>query len=257
MKIEHISISRKQLWDQCEQAYKYKYHLELKSEEPEPEYFLYGKLIHKVAEEYVENKFEKKIDSICKNYLDGKVLLENKKVNLSQEYKKKIKEHLINVKKLNDRVGFEGKTEWSFRYDLDPPKNKILTGVIDRLIIKNDKCFIIDYKTTKKGFWRKNNDTIRKDIQLMCYAMVVSKTFNIEPENIKAALYYLDGGNLVPTRFNKKMLEQIEKILKETYERIYEKNPEETIGKTGNHCRRCDFRKICPFYSLTEKNIIF
>lgn len=257
MKIEHISISRKQLWDQCEQAYKYKYHLALKSEEPEPEYFLYGKLIHKVAEEYVENKFEKKIESICKEYLDGQVLLEDKKVILSQDYKKKVKEHLINIKKLNDRIGYEGKTEWSFKYDLDPPNKKILTGVIDRLIIKDNKCFIIDYKTTKKGFWRKNNDTIRKDIQLMCYAMVVSKTFNIDPENIRAALYYLEGGNLVPTKFNKKMLEQIEKLLKETYERIYEKKPEDVVGKIGGHCRRCDFRKICPFYSLTEKNSEF
>jgi len=257
MKIEHISISRKQLWDQCEQAYKYKYHLELKSEEPEPEYFLYGKLIHKVAEEYVENKFEKKIEALYKKYIDGEVLLENKKVILSSEYKKKVKDHLINIKKLNDRIGFEGKTEWSFKYDLDPPKNKILTGVIDRLIIKNGKCFIIDYKTTKKGFWRKNSDTIRKDIQLMCYAMVVNKTFGIEPENIRAALYYLDGGNLVPTKFNKRMLEQIEKVLKENYEKIFEKNPEEVIGKVGNHCRRCDFRKICPFYSLTERNNIY
>ena len=56
MKIEHLSVSRKQLWDQCNQAYKYKYHLRLASQEPEPEYFLYGKLVHKVAEEYVKNR---------------------------------------------------------------------------------------------------------------------------------------------------------------------------------------------------------
>lgn len=253
MKIEHISISRKQLWDQCEQAYKYKYHLSLKSTEPEPEYFLYGKLIHKVAEEYVENKFQKKIDDIYKQYINGDLLLEEKKVNLSTEYKKKVKEHLTNIKKLNDRIGHEGETEWSFRYDLEPPKNKILTGVIDRLIFKNDKCFIIDYKTTKKGFWRKNNDTIRKDIQLMCYAMIVRKTYNIEAENIRAALYYLEGGQLIPTKFNSKMLDQVEELLKRTYNQIYNKDPNEVIGKVGQHCRRCDFRKICPFYSLVEK----
>lgn len=252
MKIEHISISRKQLWDQCEQAYKYKYHIGLKSQEPEPEYFLYGKLIHKVAEEYVENKFEKKIEEIYQQYITGEVLLENKKVEISTEYKKKVSEHLLNIKKLNERIGPEGKTEWNFRYDLDPPNNKILTGVIDRLIIKNDKCFIIDYKTTKKGFWRKNNDTIRKDIQLMCYAMIVSKTFNIDPENIKAALYYLEGGQLVPTRFNSKMLQQTEVLLLKTYNDIYNKPADEVNGRVGQHCRRCDFRKICPFYSLTE-----
>lgn len=251
MKIEHISISRKQLWDQCEQAYKYKYHLELKSTEPEPEYFLYGKLIHKVAEEYVNNKFKKDIYLILKEYTEGDLLLENKKVVLTSEYKKKSLEHILNVKKLSDRIGFEGMTEWKFTYDLDSPNNKNVTGVIDRLIIKEDKCFIIDYKTTKKGFWRKNNNTIKSDIQLLCYAMIVNKKFNIPIENIRAALYYLDGGDLVPTKFSENLIKKTEYLLLETYNQIKNKEPDEAYGKVGQHCRRCDYRKICPFYSLT------
>jgi ATP-dependent exoDNAse (exonuclease V) beta subunit len=251
MKIEHISISRKQLWDQCQQAYKYKYHLELKSNEPEPEYFLYGKLIHKVAEDYVEGNLERNIEEILKEYIDGDLLLENKKVILSQEYKKKLKSHIMNVKKLSDRIGPGGKTEWKFRFDLDPPNNKIVTGVIDRLIIKDDKCFIIDYKTTKKGFWRKNSNTIRSDIQLLCYAMIVNKTLGIEAENIRAALYYLEGGDLIPTKFNQVSIDKTKELLLETYNNIYEKQPDDVLGKVGQHCRRCDFRKICPFYSLT------
>lgn len=251
MKIEHISISRKQLWDQCQQAYKYKYHLELKSNEPEPEYFLYGKLIHKVAEDYVESNLERNIEEILKEYIDGDLLLENKKVILSQEYKKKLKSHIMNVKKLSDRIGPGGKTEWKFRFDLDPPNNKIVTGVIDRLIIKDDKCFIIDYKTTKKGFWRKNSNTIRSDIQLLCYAMIVNKTLGIEAENIRAALYYLEGGDLIPTKFNQASIDKTKELLLETYNNIYEKQPDDVLGKVGQHCRRCDFRKICPFYSLT------
>jgi ATP-dependent exoDNAse (exonuclease V) beta subunit len=251
MKIEHISISRKQLWDQCQQAYKYKYHLELKSNEPEPEYFLYGKLIHKVAEDYVESNLEKNIEEILKEYVDGNLLLENKKVILSQEYKKKLKSHIMNVKKISDRIGPGGKTEWKFRFDLDPPNNKIVTGVIDRLIIKDDKCFIIDYKTTKKGFWRKNSNTIRSDIQLLCYAMIVNKTLGIEAENIRAALYYLEGGDLIPTKFNQASIDKTKELLLETYNSIYEKKPEDVMGKVGQHCRRCDFRKICSWYSLT------
>ena len=87
MKIKHISVSRKQLWDQCEQAYKYKYHLEVQSPEPEPEYFLYGKLVHKIAEEYVKNKGEVEIESFLHPYLKGELLLENKKVELTKDYK--------------------------------------------------------------------------------------------------------------------------------------------------------------------------
>jgi ATP-dependent exoDNAse (exonuclease V) beta subunit len=250
MKIEHISISRKQLWDQCHQAYKYKYHLELKTEEPEPEYFLYGKLIHKIAEDYVNYKFEKNIEEIFKEYIEGNLLLENKKVNLSREYKKKAIEHILNIKKLNDRIGFEGKTEWKFNYDLDPPNKKILTGVIDRLLIKEDKCFIIDYKTTKKGNWRKDGNTIKQDPQLLCYAMIVNEIFGIKAENIRAALYYLDGGNLIPTKFNQKMIIKIKEILLETYKQIEKKQPESVLGNTGYHCKRCDWKKICPFYGF-------
>lgn len=250
MKIEHISISRKQLWDQCHQAYKYKYHLKLKTEEPEPEYFLYGKLIHKVAEDYVNNNLEKNIEKILNEYMEGNLLLEDKKVFLSKDYKKKAIEHILNIKKLNDRIGPEGETEWKFNFDLDPPNKKILTGVIDRLIIKNDKCFIIDYKTTKKGIWRKDNNTIRNDPQLLCYAMIINETFGIKPENIRAALYYLDGGDLIPTKFNQKMIIKIKEILLETYNQIEVKSPETVLGSTGYHCRRCDWRKICPFYSF-------
>ena len=233
MKIQHISVSRKQLWDQCEQAYKYKYHLELKSTEPEPEYFLYGKLVHKVAEEYVKNKGKIEIESFLKPYINGELLLENKRVELSSDYKNKIKSHISNIKKLNDRIGFEGETEYFFKYDLEPPKEKHVTGVIDRILIKENKCFIIDYKTTKKGYWRKNPDTIRKDIQLLCYARVVQKNFGIDPENIRAALYYLDGGNLVATKFNENMLINAEQTLLKTYDDIITKNPEEVWGRVG------------------------
>jgi len=251
MKIEHLSVSRKQLWDQCNQAYKYKYHLKLSSQEPEPEYFLYGKLVHKVAEEYVKNKGKIEINKFLQPYLKGELLLEDKKVELTSEYKNKLNEHITNIKKLSDRVGFDGETEYFFKYDLDPPHEKYLTGVIDRLIIKDDMCFIIDYKTTKKGRWRKTPKTIRQDTQMLCYAKVVQKLFGIKAENIRAALYYLDGGDLIPTKFNQSMLDGVEKMLLSIYNDIQVKDPDNVFGKTGEHCRRCDFRKMCPFYSLT------
>jgi ATP-dependent helicase/DNAse subunit B len=250
MKIEHLSVSRKQLWDQCQQAYKYKYHLGVEVKEPEPEYFLYGKLVHKVAEDYVKEKGKTKIDEILKPYLQGSLLLENKKVELSSEYKNKLGEHLTNIKKLTDRVGFEGETEYLFKYDLDPPKGKHVTGVIDRFFIKEDLCFIIDYKTTKKGKWRKTPETIRQDIQMLCYARVIQRNFNIKAENIRAALYYLSGGDLIATKFNQNMLDKTEQILLEAYNSIESKDPDEVFGKVGEHCVRCQYKKLCPFYNI-------
>jgi CRISPR/Cas system-associated exonuclease Cas4 (RecB family) len=61
----------------------------------------------------------------------------------------------------------------------------------------------------------------------------------------------LDGGDLVPTKFNENIIKKTETLLLETYNQINNKEPDEAYGKVGQHCRRCDYRKICPFYSLT------
>ena len=59
-----MSVSRKSVWDECKKKYYYKYHLKLDSEEPEPFYFTYGKIIHKIAEEFVERKGKTTINEI-------------------------------------------------------------------------------------------------------------------------------------------------------------------------------------------------
>jgi ATP-dependent helicase/DNAse subunit B len=50
MNIEHISVSRYQVFVECKQKYKYRYHLAIKPDKPEPFYFTYGKIVHKIAE---------------------------------------------------------------------------------------------------------------------------------------------------------------------------------------------------------------
>ncbi|MFX5760977.1 PD-(D/E)XK nuclease family protein, partial [Acinetobacter baumannii] len=79
---------------------------------------------------------------------------------------------------------------------------------------------IIDYKTTKKGMWRKDTNTIRKDLQLRCYGRVVQREFGAKAENIMAALYYLEGGNLVATKFTEQSLASSEKELLDAYNQI-------------------------------------
>ena len=51
-----MSVSRKNLWDECRKKYYYQYHVKLKPEEPELLWFTYGKIVHKVAEEHIEKK---------------------------------------------------------------------------------------------------------------------------------------------------------------------------------------------------------
>lgn len=254
MDIEHISVSRKQLWDSCQQAYKYRYHLKMIPEGPVAPYLTYGKTVHKVAEEFVKGQGAIPIEEIAKQVLAGHILLEEGLAAppLEGEYTKKFPEHCRHIKELSQKIGFDGLLEHKFKYDLDPPNNRFVTGVIDRLIIRGDKYFILDYKTTKKGFWRKNSNTIKKDLQLRCYGRVVQREFGAKAENIRAALFYLEGADLVSVRFNDEMLASAEQELLDSYKHIETTHPDDAYGWVqDSKCRRCDYRQVCPFWSLT------
>lgn len=253
MKIKHLSVSRVGIWQLCRQQYKYKYHEEVPSLEEDPIYFGYGTIVHKIAEQYAESKGKTSISEIANDVLTGKIPLDDRKplIKLTTEYKNKLVSHIRSIKKINDQIGFDGHTEWEFNYDLDPPNNRIVTGFIDRLIVKDDKCWILDYKTTKKSKWRKGLKEIKDDLQLRTYARIVQKEFNVNAADIKAALYYLEGEELVGACFSEQSLDSVEKELLKYYLEIEQTNPNGVYGNVGNHCTRCDYRQICPFYSLT------
>ena len=152
------------------------------------------------------------------------------------------------IQSLTNQIGFDGKLEWEFKYDLDPPNKKLVVGFIDRLIIKKDHAFIIDYKTTRRGKFRKDRRTIKDDLQLRCYSKIVQEEFNIPAENINSALYYLEGGELVDAKFSQESLDEAKEILLNSYNEIYNCDPEEAWGNVGDHCKFCDYKRICPFY---------
>ncbi len=253
MKIDHLSVSRVGVWQLCHQQYKYKYHEKLPSLEEDPIYFGYGTIIHKIAEVYTQSKGQRVISEIASDVLNGKIPLDDGKpvIKLTTEYKNKLISHIRSLKKINDQLGFEGHTEWEFNFDLDPPHGRIVMGYIDRLIEKNGKYWILDYKTTKKSKWRKGPKEIGGDLQLRTYARVVQKEFNVNPSDIKAALYYLEGEELVGACFSEQSLDSVEKELLKHYMDIEKTNPNGVTGNVGSHCSRCDYRQICPFYSLT------
>ncbi len=250
MIIPHISVSRKGVWSTCRKQYKYKYHLKLVNDEPEPIYFIYGTIVHKVAEEYIRANGSRLISEVANDILKGIIPLDDgdKKAILPSEYKTKFPQHLRAIEKITQQTGFGGELEYEFKFDLDPPHERYVLGFIDRLIQKGDKFWIIDYKTTKKGWWRKGPKDIVNDLQLRCYARVVQKNFGVPAENIQAALYYLDGAELVGARFTQESLDAAEKELLDAYIGIEQSNPDEVWGNVGQHCARCDYRKICTDY---------
>jgi CRISPR/Cas system-associated exonuclease Cas4 (RecB family) len=255
MNIEHISVSRGKTYKECKYLYKLKYHEKIPIPGEEKFHFTYGKIIHKIAEMYVEEKAGRSLGEISTDVLRGKVEYEEgkKAPALPDDYKKRMPGHLKSLQKITESTGTGGELEYKFRYDLDPPNEKFVTGFIDRLIIKEDPttgekhCWIIDYKTTKKGKWRETRESIVHDPQLRCYARVVNREFGVPAANIKCALYYLEGGDLLAAKYSQESLINIEKELLALYNEIAAADPERVWGNVGEHCNRCDYKDICPF----------
>lgn len=248
-----MSVSRKTVWDECKKKYYYKYHLKLEPEEEEPFYFTYGKIIHKIAEEYVAKQGEVELKTITEMVIGGEIPIERNSDNpifapkIPMEYKLRMPGHLSSLGKITKDIGFDGELEWDFKYDLDPPNNKMVVGFIDRLVRRKDNFFILDYKTTKKGKFRKDKNSIKSDLQLRTYAKIVQDKFNVPAENINTALYYLEGGDLISSKFSQKSLDDAKKILLDSYDEIKDMDPNDAWGNVGSHCPRCEYYKICPF----------
>ncbi len=249
MHIDHISISRESCYTECHQKYKYRYHLKVPAEE-EKEYFTYGKLVHKTIEEYTRGRGLVPIKTIVeKIYEEG---IEGKKINLSLEYKRQYPRDINQFLTLTKKIGTDGEVEMPFKKSLDGG-DKCVVGVIDRIIQKDDKFYIIDYKTTKDSFWRKNDKSIVNDLQLQCYAWTLMDLFSIPADRIFTSLYYLQGGNCVGAQFTEKTLSQTPIRLLEVYNSIENQDPDTVIGNVSSACKRCDYCKICPFWAIAEK----
>lgn len=251
MNINHHSVSRKKCFDTCAQQYKYHYHLKLPRPGVEPFYFIYGTIVHKIAELYVRNRGEISIGDIANDIVRGKIEFEPGKLcpDIPKDYAKKLQKHLRAIQNLTEKIGVGGEVEYKFEYDLDPPNGRNVIGFIDRLIIKGDKAFIIDYKTTKKGKFRVNKDSVAQDLQLRMYSRVVQRNFGLKAENIKAALFYLEGEELVACCYSEDSLLEVEKQLLSSFVMIENANPDKVWGRVGWHCKNCDYCTICPFYA--------
>lgn len=247
MKIKHISISRSGVWHECQVKYRYKYHLEVIPNKPEPPYFAYGKLVHKAAELYVKDKGASNIHKIATELLSGSISDEFKNLKLSQEYKRKLPNHLSSIEKITSKVGCEGLLEHEIKLDLIPPNEKFLLGYVDRIIFNEDKTMILDYKTTKPGFYQKDNNTIKHDLQLRTYAYYVCKQFNLDPSKVFCCLYYLENKKLVCTSYTQEQMSEAIDSLKKDYTLIESIGEGNAKPNVGNHCKRCDYQDVCPY----------
>jgi len=251
----NLSVSKIKTFKTCAAQYRFNYIDRLPKKTRD--YHTYGKFTHEILETFHQKKIDgsklsngalmnKCFESACESFKD----------NLTAEQKQEgFDTMLVYLDKISDKnhsasnqvVGVEE----SFWVDIDD--KVLLRGFIDRTQMDSDGWFhVADYKTSKKGKYRKTKApgprSIIHDLQLRCYAKVVQKEFGVPAENIKAALYYLEGGNLIGAKFSQESLDAAEEVMLNAYNRIEAKDPDKVVGTVGPHCTRCDYRSICPFY---------
>lgn len=254
MKIEHISVSRHDCYQECDAKYRFRYHLQVVSDLPVQPYFTFGKIVHRAIEEFTRADGKRNINEIVDEITSGKMELERGQVAppMPPEYRVKLPLHLNNFLRLNKKIGNTGEVEWKFHKDLDPPNGRHCTGFIDRILYKGDNVYLFDYKTSKVNSWRKNNDTIKKDLQLQCYCWVVMTELKIPAEKITASLYYLEDAKLVSVKFNEQTLLEVPKKLLNVYKEIEQTHPDSVRGHVGHWCNRCDYRSVCPWFKAKK-----
>lgn len=117
----------------------------------------------------------------------------------------------------------------------------ILKGKIDRIDRVTDHDIeIIDYKTGSP----KEEKTISSEEkkQLILYFMAASRVLGKNP--VKLTYHYLEDGSLVS--FLPSALE-LEKYEGQLLDQMHEISKGDFPPKPGNHCKTCDFAKICEF----------
>ncbi len=232
-KIEYLSVSQIETFETCPLHYKLKYIYNLPT--PKTASISFGISIHETLREFYKN--------------DGNLLEIFHKYFMSEGYENKKHKELFFNKGKEYLLGFlkngydpKIKTiELEKKFTIKLTDDLKIGGTIDRIDqISKGNYEIIDYKTGANIPTQKEVD---KDLQLSVYCMAVSKLYDVDPENIKLSLYYLDTQEKLTTyRSEEQLMEVKEKILE------IRKEIENSDFKCNNSyfCQKgCEFKMFC------------
>ena len=201
---------------------------------------LYGRLFHKAMEKsFYPNQIEDFInDEFGAGVKDGK---------LSEELLQKLQKDLINFSRSKTFSSISSAENYKNEFEIYvADKDYFLHGIIDKIIFKEKKIRIYDYKT---------DDIEKKEIkkhaeyylmQLKFYLYIASKLFN-EFDLFEGSLVFVNHpDDVVTLTYDKEKIKELEKEITSIIKSIRRKNSEKNI----KHC------KVCSFSGLTNKCII-
>lgn len=122
-------------------------------------------------------------------------------------------------------------------------------AVLDFAFRRNDEIIIYDWKTG-----RKNPE--KDKFQLACYGLFAIQKWEIKPEKVKLADFFLSNGEQYDYNFKDFELDQIQEYILNSIDEMKDMldNPQENIAREDNFifsedkqtCKYCNYYKICP-----------
>ena len=196
---------------------------------------LKGIIIHKILSvEIKEEELESRIDWLLKEKIDNQFLdswqyhdlQKNIKHDLQNFFKSKMYANLSAFKNF--------KNEFEIYHHRD---SYYLYGVIDKLIMDDNKIVVVDYKTDSISAEEIETKAKHYLVQLKFYGYIISKLYPAIREIELNLIFIKHPDNTVKIEVNIEDLKEIESDLDDMVRKTREFNP----AKNLNHCEFCNF----------------
>ncbi len=237
-----LSATKLKIFLTCRRKYYYKYIKYLEAHEiPKdiPREYEIGNLVHKALSnlytkkcaylniDRLKKELDKELDAVCKESELDRYLI-------AMQKKKMQKFCELEIQRFKD--GWEViSCEENFKYTYE---GITLTGQIDRIDKKEDKLYVLDYKTGSYNLYNKNNFTEATDFQLEFYYLLASNLGNVNG----CGFYDLKDSKIVEELFLEEKLE----ILKSNIRDILNFNKINfTKCEDIKNCVYCEYAIIC------------
>lgn len=243
-----FSYSEITCWSWCSYRHFLKYVLNVDELETYSLSVIVGKIIHKMIAEYLYHTREKKKYNCKKERQWLAKFLQEDKINDKEAAKiifrtyKKFKNFYENHFFDYDIIFIEQKIEDIVDFYISENQKNIFYGIIDLVLKKEDRYYIIDWKTSNI-VWseEKRNDSIKK-LQLYLYKYFFSKKNNIPFEKISCIFGLIGTDNcsfeIVEINFTKEEMENNNKFIKSFL----------LSTKNGIHFRDTSKCEYCGYY---------
>ena len=194
-----------------------------------------GTLIHRLlSEEITEAKLTADVDTHLKNMIDQKEWESNQYVELKQD----IIDDLLKYFKSNNYNFIKSFADYKNEFELyHQQSDYYLYGIIDKLIISNDKIIIVDYKTDSIPLEEIKKRANQYFTQLEFYSFIASKLFN-EITNFELRIVFIKHPDeVINMNIGLRDLVRTEADIDLMVKKVRGKSAEKSL----EHCNNCIF----------------